>query len=219
MSKRLSIGILLGVVVLASVGAALFFKLGPSTASGPGEQAQAGQQNKESAGPEKIQGDQGATENETKDKGQGVEIGTAVGRQAPDFSLTDLEGEEFKMSDFRDRPVILYFAAAWCPSCIPETEALAQIKSEYADKVEIVWIDVDPKRDTEADLRRLGREHGHEEFIYALDRPDSEVALRFKVRALDTTYILDERGIISYVDFGPTSYKSYTKELDKVLGG
>jgi len=218
MSKRLAIGILVAVVALAAVGAALFLKLGPSAANGPGEQAQAGQQNEASAGPEKIQENKEVTGGNAENTGQEVEIGTAVGQRAPDFSLTDLEGKEFKMSDFRGRPVILYFAAAWCPSCIPETEALARIKSEYGDKVEIVWIDVDPRRDTEGDLRRLGKEHGGD-FIYAFDRPDNEVALKFKVRALETTYILDQEGIVRYKDFGPTDYETYSQELDKLFLG
>lgn len=208
MTKRLAIGILVAVVVLASVGAALFFKLGPTAASGPGgeEQAIAGQQSEENVGPEETPED------------QGVEVGTAIGRRAPDFSLTDLDGKELSLSTFRGRPVILYFSAAWCPSCIPETETLARIKSEYGDRVDVIWIDVDPKRDTKADLRRLGREHGHEKFIYAFDMPDNEVAIEFRVRALGTTYILDQEGVVRYIDFGPTGYKTYARELEEILG-
>jgi len=217
MDKRpLIIGALALVLVL--VGTALFLNLGPftSTASGPRDQAQAGQQDERSAGPGEILGNQEAVESNTENPVQEVEVGTAVGQRAPDFSLTDLEGKGFSLGDLRGKPVILHFSAAWCPSCIPETEALARIKSDYGEKVEIVWIDVDPQRDSPEDLRRLAEEHGGD-FIYAFD--DGNVALEFEVRALGTTYILDEQGIIRYRDFGPTGYEVYARELEGLLPG
>lgn len=219
MNRRILIGILVVLMGLVLAGTVQFLKFTPSTSSGSKEQIASNQANKgeaESIELEKV--GQKTSQSTTGGQSQQVEIGTAVGQQAPTFSLTDIEGNKFSLNDFKGRPLILFFAAAWCPSCIPETETLARIESEYGPRVQVIWIDVDPKRDSVADLRKLGSEHGHKNFIYALDRPDNKVALKFKVRALETTYILNGQRIISYKDFGPTGYKTYKRKLAKAFG-
>ncbi|MFH1002537.1 MAG: redoxin domain-containing protein, partial [Chloroflexota bacterium] len=52
-----------------------------------------------------------------------------VGRLAPDFSLTDLEGNTATLSALRGKTVFLNFWATWCPPCrqeMPEIEATYQ---------------------------------------------------------------------------------------------
>jgi thiol-disulfide isomerase/thioredoxin len=61
------------------------------------------------------------------------EIG--VGSLAPDFSLKDLNEEEIKLSNFKDKEiVILVFWATRCPYCLKEIPALKKIDEEYKDK-------------------------------------------------------------------------------------
>ena len=42
-----------------------------------------------------------------------VEVGHEAGQKAPDFMLTTVEGGQVSLSDFQDRPVMLYFYATW----------------------------------------------------------------------------------------------------------
>ncbi len=125
-----------------------------------------------------------------------VPVGTEVGRRAPDFALADVDGNPIRLEELRGRPTVVYFSAAWCTSCIPQTKELAKLKAEYRDRLNVVWIDVNPGRDTVEDLRAYMVQYGHEDFLVAFDTLSNEVARRYRVRALGETYLLDEQGII-----------------------
>ena len=42
-----------------------------------------------------------------------VEVGLDVGQRAPDFTLTNLEGERVTRAGLEGRPVLLYFYTTW----------------------------------------------------------------------------------------------------------
>lgn len=78
-------------------------------------------------------------------------------RAAPGFSLQGSHGELFKLNDARGRVVILGFGFSHCPEICPVTLAnLARVMKnlgDAADGVQVVYITVDPERDTVARLR------------------------------------------------------------------
>ncbi len=71
---------------------------------------------------------------------------------APDFTLTDHEGAERKLSDFSGSTVLLFFGFTNCPDVCPLTLAsLARVieaEGLSAEDVRVLLVTVDPENDT-----------------------------------------------------------------------
>lgn len=77
--------------------------------------------------------------------------GASFGR---DFALTDPSGTSRTLADFRGKAVVVFFGYTQCPDVCPTTLAtLAEtmkLLGPDADRVQVVFITVDPDRDTPA---------------------------------------------------------------------
>lgn len=137
-----------------------------------------------------------------------------IGEQAPDFSLTTLDRQSFKLADKKGKTVILFGMAGWCGTCIPEGRALTQIKKDYAGKgVEIIGVAF-TKGDNDEFLKEY-KKVGGIDIPIALDTDN--VTSKYQLTKLETTYIINKDGMIVYKDERTTSYEDYKKELDKII--
>lgn len=146
-----------------------------------------------------------------------VPVGTGIGQRAPDFTLAGVDGSPIYLEQLRGRPTVVYFSAAWCTSCIPQTKELAKLQAKYRDRVNVVWIDVNPGRDTVEDLQAYMAQYGHEDFLVAFDTLSNEVARRYRVRALGETYLLDKRGIIVQSGVGIVFSERFRQTLQDLV--
>ena len=71
---------------------------------------------------------------------------------ARDFSLTDHNGQRRSIKDFQGKVVIVFFGFTQCPDVCPTSmQELAQVKQELGadgDRLQGIFISVDPERDT-----------------------------------------------------------------------
>ncbi|MGR4869203.1 SCO family protein [Variovorax sp. LARHSF232] len=71
---------------------------------------------------------------------------------AKDFSLKDANGATRTLADFKGKVVVLFFGYAQCPDVCPTTMTeMTQVKQQLgadADKLQVVFVTVDPERDT-----------------------------------------------------------------------
>ena len=78
--------------------------------------------------------------------------GATFGRN---FSLTDATGKPRTLADYRGKAVVIFFGYTQCPDVCPTTLAeLAEVMKRLgpdADRVQVLFVTVDPERDT-ADL-------------------------------------------------------------------
>jgi protein SCO1/2 len=71
---------------------------------------------------------------------------------ARDFSLPDQNGQVRSLKEFQGKVVVLFFGYTQCPDVCPTTMTeLAQVKKMLGadgDKLQVVFVTVDPERDT-----------------------------------------------------------------------
>ena len=83
-------------------------------------------------------------------KGSDV-TGATFGR---DFALTDPAGQPRTLADYRGKAVVIFFGYTQCPDACPTTlSALAEAMNKLgpdADRVQVLFVTVDPDRDTPA---------------------------------------------------------------------
>jgi len=74
------------------------------------------------------------------------------------LSLTDQSGRPRSLQDFRGKVVVLFFGYTHCPDVCPTTLAeMAQVMKKLgaeADRVQVLFVTVDPERDTPVVLSR-----------------------------------------------------------------
>lgn len=111
---------------------------------------------------------------------------------ASDFTLADPDGLLHRLSDHRGRPVILNFWATWCPPCRAEMPSM-QRAHETLVKEGIVLIAVNVGDDIDSIDEFLAVLPVT--FPLPLDR-DGQVAARYPMRGLPTTFVIDPNGRI-----------------------
>lgn len=98
---------------------------------------------------------------------------------APDFVLTRGNGSSFQLSTMRGRVVLLFFGYTSCPDVCPTTlaelnQALGKLKQSDADRVQVLFVTVDPERDTPERVQEYV-DHFNRNFI-GLSGAESDVA-------------------------------------------
>ncbi len=124
-----------------------------------------------------------------------------------DFNLLDPDGKARTLSDFKGKAVVIFFGYTQCPDVCPTTltemQQVMTLLGPQADKVQVLFITVDPDRDTAAILKQ---------YVPAFDkrflglRPADQVALEKVAKDF----------MIYYKQVPGTSANSYT--IDHTAG-
>ncbi|TRO54593.1 redoxin domain-containing protein, partial [Candidatus Bathyarchaeota archaeon] len=132
---------------------------------------------------------------------------------APEFSLTDIDGKTFHLSDYRGRVVILEFFTSWCGRCIDEIPHLKAVQTEYGTHIVILSISVEDD-DTNAVLQQF-RDQYQIPWIVAKDT--AGLRGRYNITAYPTLYILDAEGYIRYRHVGPVEASALSNEVKEII--
>ncbi|WP_010245447.1 TlpA family protein disulfide reductase [Acetivibrio cellulolyticus] len=120
-------------------------------------------------------------------------------KPAYDFELTDLAGNNVKLSDYKGKIVFLNFWATWCPPCrseLPEFNEANKIFEKNADAV-LLAVNLTTggaRGETEDVVRQFISEKGYTMKVL-LDKTGS-VADKYSIYSIPTTYVINKDGNI-----------------------
>ena len=149
--------------------------------------------------------------------GAGVAFaGVQKGQRAPEFSLPSLKGSTVALSSLRGKVVLVDFWAQWCEPCKKELPQLDRLSKEYAPKgVVVLAVDIDKQRDNaERMVKQLGLT------LDVLLDPAGSVAGTYDLPKMPTSFVVDKKGIVRYVNEGfdgPKDVERFKHELDELV--
>ncbi len=140
-------------------------------------------------------------------------IGVNVGDRAPDFTLTDLDGNQLSLSDFRGKVVFINFWATWCPPCRAEMPEIEAVHQQYKTKdVVVIGVDI-----LEADdkVRQFVKQGGYS-WTFVIDSAGL-VSADYNINAIPTSYFIDKEGIIRAVNIGAMTKRAMEAKLAEAM--
>ena len=123
-----------------------------------------------------------------------VQQGRPMSGPAPDFTLTTLDGTQFKLSEHKGKVVIINFWASWCGPCRTEAPALEALYEQYKDQdvtfLGITYAD-DPK-----DLQAFMAQYGMT-YPVAEDGKSNVSKQLYHIQGVPETFVIDRQGNIN----------------------
>jgi peroxiredoxin len=138
----------------------------------------------------------------------------APGRTAPDFTLTDLQGNTVQLSQLRGKTVVLNFWATWCPPCKDEIPWFIQMQKQYgAQGLQVVGVsmdDGDPK-----DVVKFASKIG---INYPVLMGEDKVAREYGgIDYLPTTFYINRNGVVTDRVFGEPARGEIERDVQRAI--
>lgn len=127
-----------------------------------------------------------------------------VGKEAPDFALTDLNDKPYRLSDFRGKVVFLNFWATWCAPCREEMPSMEVLYRNFEkDGLVILAVSID-RVTTTKDIPPFvkGMNLTFPVLIDSWGKTDKP----YKRMGVPETFIIDRQGIIREIVIGPRDW-------------
>jgi len=166
---------------------------------------------------------------------------TNISGVVPDleFRLTDDSGRQVSAADYRGQTVMLFFGYTNCPDTCPTTlaklAAAMRQMGESAQHVRVLFVSVDPKRDTLAVLHRYVRAFGPRitglrggqaelqtlakryRITYSYGKPDADG--NYEVTHSSAVFVFDARGKARLMILPGDSAKTIAEDLKRLVAG
>ncbi|MFK7775918.1 MAG: TlpA family protein disulfide reductase, partial [Saprospiraceae bacterium] len=141
--------------------------------------------------------------------------GLQVGMDAPNFTLSDIEGKEVKLSELKGKVVYLDFWATWCSPCLMQMKNSKSWKAKFKNKeVVFLYLSLDKNKTAWESFVKINKDQGIHLIAAGGDVYKSQIAKLYKVKKLPAYFLIDKNGKIA---FKPEGGNNITRVEDKIV--
>jgi cytochrome c-type biogenesis protein len=131
-----------------------------------------------------------------------------------DFTLTSIDGERVRLSDYQGKAVLVNFWATWCGPCVIETPALVRVYNKYKERgFTVIGVALQSEDENIKEFVKKYR------VPYAIaSDTTSEVGLRYQVFALPSSFLFTAEGKVKKAFMGYVEEEALERELQALVG-
>ncbi len=123
---------------------------------------------------------------------QASQVALADGSDAPDFTLTDINGGQLSLKSLRGKVVVIDFWGSWCGWCIKGFPKMKEYYTKYKDKMEILGVDCN---DTQQAWRKAVSDNSLPwKHVYC--PKESDLLEKYKIQGFPTKIVVSAEGKI-----------------------
>ena len=121
-----------------------------------------------------------------------------VGKPAPDFTLTSLDGNKVTLSQLKGKPVLINFWATWCPPCRLEMPALQKVYQESSANGFMLLM-VNQQEDS-VTVQNFLKQNNYS--LPVLLDLNGRVSDMYQVTGIPTSVFIDSQGVVQDIHVG-----------------
>lgn len=133
-------------------------------------------------------------------------------QSAPDFTLTDLDGNNVSLTDFKGKNIYLNFWASWCGPCKLEMPDIEKIHQEYKDKdLVVLAVNLGENKNKVTSFINANKFS----FTVLVD-PQGKTARSYQVSSIPVSVFINKEGLIVSKRAGLMTYsqmEAYVNDL------
>ncbi|MBV8629531.1 MAG: redoxin domain-containing protein [Silvibacterium sp.] len=146
-------------------------------------------------------------------------------KQAPAFTLKDINGKKVSLADYKGKAVVVDFWATWCAPCKVEIPWLTKLHDQYASQGLVILgiseddLDADDKAALFKEKREIAESAQKLGINYPVLIDDAKVAEPYGgVDQLPTTFYVDRSGKVVAATIGLVDRDEIEANIKKALG-
>lgn len=154
-------------------------------------------------------------ESDSEDVIEEIEVGVNIWNKAPNFTLTDIDGNNIQLTDFQGKKILLNFWTSWCRYCKAEmTELIEFYRVKDDSELVVLSVNVSSEERKTEDAYQFIKENNLP-FPVVFDK-DGVITELYRVQGYPTNIFIDQSGVIRQKILGGITIKDVQTIFDEM---